>query len=77
VIDPRSYVPVYRQVADLLRARIVSGDVGPGGLLGTEGRIAAEHGVGRDTARAALAELRAEGLITMTLQGAMIADLEL
>lgn len=52
-----------------MRARITSGEVGPGGLLPAEGRVAAEFGVGRDTARAALADLRAEGLISMTPQG--------
>lgn len=63
VIDPRSDRAVYRQLADLLRARIQSGELPPGALLPSEGRIQQEHGVGRETVRRALRVLRAEGLV--------------
>lgn len=70
MIDRRSHVPAYLQVADVLRARVA--EVGPGGLLGGEQRLASEFDVGRDTMRQALAELRHEGLIDMTPQGARV-----
>lgn len=63
VINRSSRDPAYRQIADLLRARIQSGQIKPGELLPFEGRIAQEHGVGRVTARAALRVLRDEGLV--------------
>lgn len=63
VIDPRSYVPKYRQLADSLRARIVDGTFAPGELLPAEPRIASEYGVGRDTVRDAIAVLRGEGIV--------------
>ncbi|ROT33800.1 GntR family transcriptional regulator [Micromonospora sp. HM5-17] len=37
----------YRQLADLLRAEITSGRIGPGQLLPYEGRLQQEYGVGR------------------------------
>jgi len=63
VIDPRSGVPLYRQLAALLRARIVDGTWAPGHPLPAEPDLAAEYGLGKDTVRDALSELRAEGLI--------------
>lgn len=63
MIDPRSYTPVYRQLADLLRAQIVDGTLTPGALLPAEYRLAQEHEVSRETVRAALAVLRHEGLV--------------
>ncbi len=54
---------MYRQLADLLRAQIVSGALAPGANLPAEYRIAQEHGVSRETVRAALIELRSEGLV--------------
>lgn len=54
---------MYRQLADLLRARITSGEIGPGQLLPFEGRLSQEYGVGRATVRAALQVLREEGLV--------------
>lgn len=70
MIDRRSHVPVYLQAAAVLRARIA--EVGPGGLLGGEQRLASELGIGQDTMGRALAELRHEGLIVMTPQGARV-----
>lgn len=63
MVDPRGEVPVYRQVAALLRARIVDGTWGPGAELPAEPRMAAEFSVGKDTVREAVALLRGEGLV--------------
>src|SRR6266542_2971860 len=53
----------YHQVADRIRAAIQSSELRPGQALPTEKQLAAQYGVSRPTVRAALATLRAEGLI--------------
>lgn len=63
MIDPDADRPVHRQLADLLRDQIRSGDLPPGARLPSEWRLASEHGIGRDAVRAALTILRGEGLI--------------
>ncbi|WP_158619074.1 GntR family transcriptional regulator [Micromonospora sp. M71_S20] len=55
--------PAYQQLADLLRAEITSGRIPAGELLPFEGRLAQEHGLGRQTVRKALDVLRREGLV--------------
>lgn len=62
-IDPDSYVPLYRQIADDLRRRVEGGELPPGAKLAAERDLAHEYGVGVDTVRDALAQLRSEGLI--------------
>ncbi len=63
VINPRSHVPAYLQVAADIRARIASGDLAPGDAIPGETRLAQEFGLGRETIRKGLAVLRGEGLI--------------
>lgn len=63
-IDPRSHIPVYVQLADLLRSRIESGELPPGSTLESEARLSQEHGIGRDAVRMAIAVLRSEGLVS-------------
>jgi DNA-binding GntR family transcriptional regulator len=60
--------PLYRQLADELRAEITSGKVAPGQPLPSENELVQRYGVAKDTVRAALAALRSEGLI-VTLWG--------
>jgi DNA-binding transcriptional regulator YhcF (GntR family) len=62
-IDPASGRPLYRQLADLLRTRIVSGRWEPGTSLPSETSIGHEHEVGQATVRRALNVLRAEGYV--------------
>ncbi|TDC40511.1 winged helix-turn-helix domain-containing protein [Micromonospora sp. KC213] len=62
-IDPYSHTPVYVQLADLIRARIESGELTPGAPLGSELQLSQEHGIGRDAVRMAIALLRSEGLV--------------
>jgi DNA-binding GntR family transcriptional regulator len=68
-IDRDSYQPVYRQLADLIRVRITSGEIPAGSLLQSELALAQEHGVGRDTVRRAMAVLRGEGLVLTDRSG--------
>lgn len=63
MIDFGAERAVYRQLADLLRDQITSGQIPPGDLLPFEGRLCQEHGVGRATVRRALQVLRLEGLV--------------
>lgn len=68
-IDRHSDRPLYLQLADLIRDGITSGRLEPGSLLQAESALAAEHGIGRDTARAALRQLRSEGLLEVDHAG--------
>jgi GntR family transcriptional regulator len=54
---------VKQQIADELRARILDGELPPGGKLPTEAELLDEHQVARNTVRDALALLVYEGLI--------------
>lgn len=63
VIDPASGVPIVRQVVDLLRQRVQSGEWPAGTRLPSETDLAHEYAVGRNTLRDALAVLRTEGTI--------------
>lgn len=56
--------PLYRELAQTLRAKIVSGELPAGALLPTEFALADEHRVSRSTVRLALKLLNNEGLIT-------------
>jgi GntR family transcriptional regulator len=55
--------PVYRQIADLLRAEIGRGDRAPGSQLPSETALIARYGVSRVTVRRALAVLVNDGLV--------------
>lgn len=55
--------PMYMQVADRLARAIKAGQYEPGSLLPSETQMIERYGVGRATVRAAIAELRAMGLV--------------
>lgn len=63
MINPYADRPVYKQLADILRALITSGELEPGDYLASEQRLGQEYAVGRDSVRSAIALLRAEGLV--------------
>ena len=65
-IHPDSAVPVYRQLAALIRERIESGDLASGFPVPSESQLIGEFGISRDTVRRAMAVLRDEGLIVTT-----------
>ena len=56
---------MFRQLADLLRDQIASGELAPGDPLPSELRLAQEYGLSRTSVRQAIAILRAEGLINV------------
>jgi DNA-binding FadR family transcriptional regulator len=75
MIDPDSGRPVYRQLADEIRAQIENGELRPGQRLRTEPEYVDEHGISRESVRKAMAELRAGGLIVTTKQGSRVRPL--
>lgn len=62
-IQRSSPLPLYVQLADLLRAEIEDGTYGPGDGLPSEGDLCAAHDVSRTAVRQALAQLVDEGLV--------------
>jgi GntR family transcriptional regulator len=62
-VDREGPVPVYQQVAAVLRARIEAGEIPPGRPLPSEPHLMQEFGVARETARKAVRVLRDEGLV--------------
>lgn len=65
MIDPSADRAVFRQLADLIRAQIESGELAPGEPLPSELRLAQEYGISRTTVRQAIGQLRTEGLVTV------------
>lgn len=53
MLNPKSPVPLYRQLADLLMARVRSGEYPPGSRIPSEHALADQYGIGRPTARQA------------------------
>ncbi|HEX6360797.1 GntR family transcriptional regulator [Actinophytocola sp.] len=64
MINRYSGVPAYRQVADDIRARINSGEYGPGDKLPSEREMVDAYGVSRPTVRDAIGLLRSQGIVT-------------
>lgn len=67
-INPLDPVPVYRQLAGILRARIERGEFPPRQPLPSESQLMGGYGVSRGSVRHALQLLAEEGL-TVTIQG--------
>jgi len=73
-IDPSADRPVYKQLADLIRASIDGGELRPGQRLPAESDYVAEFGISRDSVRRAMAVLRGEGLIITELRGSRVRE---
>ncbi|MGW3913188.1 GntR family transcriptional regulator [Streptomyces sp. NPDC005070] len=65
MIDYDPTRPKWEQIAEVLRARIISGELPPRTLV-SEVQMEAEFGVARGTVRKATAALREEGLLVTT-----------
>ena len=73
-IDSIAPLPPYRQIADILRRRIESGQYQPDTRIPTESELIEAFEVARTTARRAIAVLREEGLIyTVPQRGSYVA----
>ncbi|MFF7182885.1 GntR family transcriptional regulator [Streptomyces sp. NPDC008121] len=62
-LDPQSARPLYTQLADVIAAKITSGEFAPDRMIPTPGRLSEEYGIAVLTARRAMRELRERGLI--------------
>jgi GntR family transcriptional regulator len=72
-VDHESDVPVYVQLAGILRGRIASGELAPHRPLPSIRTLMQEHGVADRTARKAVDLLIAEGLAhTVTGKGTFV-----
>lgn len=67
-LDPDGPVPLYQQLADLLRADIESGRLPANRPVPSETTLQQRHGVSRDTVRHALRVLREDGAV-VTVRG--------
>jgi GntR family transcriptional regulator len=67
-IDHEGPVTPYRQLAEILRARIARGDWAEGRPIASETRLVQEYGLARTTVRRAIAVLVEEGVV-WTVQG--------
>ncbi len=65
MIDPRSHVPTYLQLAGYFRDRIRSEQLAPGERLPSEAEVQEQTGLSRSTIRTAMRTLREEGLIVI------------
>ena len=64
-IDSNDIRPIYRQVADGIKALIAKGQLPPGSALPPVRQLAADLGVNMNTIAGAYNELQAEGLLTV------------
>ncbi len=63
MINRSSVVPPWQQLADLLRARIESGELAPGDRIPSVLSLAQEYELAAGTVRKALTQLQREGLV--------------
>lgn len=62
-IDPGAATPLWRQLADLLQARIDSGEYPAGRIMPSEKSLSQEFGLARGTVTKALNSLEDQGLV--------------
>jgi DNA-binding FadR family transcriptional regulator len=65
MIDHSADRAVFRQLADMLRRQIETGELRPGDPLPSELRLVDDYSVSRTTVRQAIGQLRSEGLVTV------------
>ena len=64
--DREGHIPPWMQVREVLRQKILSGELPPGAMVPSIVMIHQEYGIAKTTARKVLAALRDEGLIVTT-----------
>jgi GntR family transcriptional regulator len=74
-VDHEGKVPVYLQLASILRAQIAAGQYAPGRAIPSETRLMQEHGLARETVRKAVRVLADEGLVEVVRgRGVFVSD---
>jgi DNA-binding GntR family transcriptional regulator len=71
-VDPGADRAVYKQLADLIRNQIRSGELPPGRRLPAQKDYMQEHGISRDSVERAMQVLRGEGLIVTDRRGSYV-----
>ena len=72
--DPDSVTPLYEQAADYVAGLVASGTLAPGQKLASERDLADQWGIGYQTVRRAMRELRERGLVVSRVgKGTFIA----
>lgn len=64
-LDPHGELPLYQQLAAVLRAAIASGEIPPGRPIPSRKTLTQRYGVSVGTVVAAVDLLRADGLLVM------------
>jgi GntR family transcriptional regulator len=67
-VDHDAATPLWRQLADILRAQIQAGTLPPGRVIPSETTLMQQHGMARGTVRKAIDVLVDEGLV-LRVQG--------
>lgn len=62
-IDHEAAVPLWRQLADILRGKIETGELAAGRVMPSEHTLSQEYGLSRGTVVKALDALEADGLV--------------
>jgi DNA-binding GntR family transcriptional regulator len=62
-LDHEGGTPLYRQIADIIAARVAAGELQPDRPIPSEAAMVQEFGVARLTARRAVRELAERGLV--------------
>jgi GntR family transcriptional regulator len=76
-IDHDGPVTPYRQLAEILRARIARGDWAPGRRIASETDLVQQYGLARTTVRRAIAVLREDGdVLVVPQRGTYVATPE-
>lgn len=76
-VDYHNPEPIYRQLAAILREAIRSGDLAPRTPIPSEKSLQQQHGVARETVRAAVRLLRDEGWVyTLPQRGTYVSPHE-
>ncbi|WP_328807751.1 GntR family transcriptional regulator [Nonomuraea antri] len=68
MLDREGPVPIYKQVADLIRAQIERGELKDGDPVPSEAKLEKDYDIARTTARRVARELREQGM-AYTIQG--------
>ncbi|MEU6999164.1 GntR family transcriptional regulator [Nonomuraea sp. NPDC046570] len=75
MLDREGPVPVYRQVAEIIEARISGGALKPGDMIPSEAELETEFHIARTTARRVARELRERGLVhTVRGEGTFVGE---
>ena len=74
-VDHHDPIPVYQQLAAIIRGQIQRGELAPRSALPSESYLQQRYGVSRGTARKAVELLRSEGIVyTVPQRGTYVAE---